>query len=187
MSSRHTKQLGPDTFAVADHSPSPWNSADASLSSAVSLVLTSFSFLLLWSVATTGMGRLVAPVIWEDDRVYERIPYADLAPVLLCGAAVLCVPFALVVARAARARRRATSGDLAVVFTLPVSLLVIPVGHVVLRPRALAEAGVTLGNELLVGVIGLVGLGAALLLLSVFVGVIAIPYDRVRDDSSWYY
>ncbi|TFK89372.1 hypothetical protein K466DRAFT_584678 [Polyporus arcularius HHB13444] len=123
----------------------------------------------------------------DDDRVYERIPYADLTPVLLSGAAVLCVPFALVAARAASARSRATSGDLAVVFALPVALLVIPVGHVVLRPRALAEAGVTLGNELLVGVIGLAGLSVAFLFLSVFVGVVAIPYDRVRDDSSWYY
>ncbi|RDX43546.1 hypothetical protein OH76DRAFT_1410073 [Lentinus brumalis] len=161
MSSQYARPLDPDMFAVADGSPSSRDSSETSISSGIALVLTSLSFLLLWSVATTGMGRFVAPVIWDDDRVYEHMPYADLIPILLCRGAVLCVPFALVVARAARARRRATSGDLAVIFALPGSLLVIPVGHVVLRPHVLAEAGVSMGNELLVSVVGLVGLGVA--------------------------
>ncbi len=148
-------------FAVADISPSSRDSSETSISSGIALVLTSLSFLLLWSVATTGVGRFVAPVIWDDDRVYERIPYADLIPVLLCGGAVLCIPFAFVVARAASPRNRATSGDLAVIFALPVWLLVIPVGHVVLRPHVFADAGVSMGSELLVSVVGLVGLGVA--------------------------
>ncbi|RPD52657.1 hypothetical protein L227DRAFT_581965 [Lentinus tigrinus ALCF2SS1-6] len=133
------------------------------------------------------MGMFLAPFLWRNTRVYTDIAHGDFALVLLCGGAVLCGPFALVVSRVASARRRATCGDLAAVFALPVSIFVVPLGHVVLRPDTLVEAGIAPFDELLVGGVGLVGLVAAFVVLSVFVGVVAIPYDRVSDDRSWYY